>query len=73
MRECAELFNLDMDTTKPVMTPMSDSTDTQRHLEEDVTPRDAYEYRLFRAAVGKLQLISKVKPELKLATEVCSH
>ena len=67
--ECLDIVQLQ--NAKAVMTPLTEQKSTNLH--DETTACDQVQQTLFRAVVGKLQYISRVRPDLMFATKCLSY
>ena len=67
--ECLDIIQ--MRNAKAVMTPLTEMQSTNLH--DETTVCDQAQHTLFRAAVGKLHYITRVRPDLMFATKCLSY
>ena len=67
--ECLDIVQLQ--NAKAVMTPLTEQKST--NLQDETTVCDQVQHTLFRAAVGKLQCISGVRPDLMFVIKCLSY
>ena len=67
--ECLDIVQLQ--NAKAVMTPLTEQKSLNLH--DETTMCDQIQHSLFRAIVGKLQYITRVRPDLMFATRCLSY
>ena len=67
--ECLDVVQLQ--NAKAVMTPLTEQKSLNLH--DETTAFDQVQHSLFRAVVGKLQYITRVRPDLMFATKCLSY
>ena len=67
--ECLDIVQLQ--NAKAVMTPLTEQKSLNLH--DETTVCDQVQHSLFRAVIGKLQYITRVRPDLMFATKCLSY